>query len=271
MKLFSSLFLLATGAAVAVLIAILASCSDTKDFIANNNPYYIRAMKLREEKQFEEATASFQKCLRLTPETHEAHLQLAMLYDDHLGQPLKALYHYKMFIDNGRDAEKVALARQSFRELIRDFTSSLLEEFPSLKTDSADDDDKKDERVEELEQQKDKLLTKLRELNAELIKTRRHLQKRQQTVDQTIPDSSNGHPQTDRSEEQKEDFPEARFHTVERGDTLIKISRRYYDSGDYWEELLEVNEEKLQGDTSLEIGTELIIPDRAKIKEIRDS
>lgn len=269
MKILTSLFIFLIGAGAAVTLFLLPACSDTKDFLASNNPYYIRAMKLLEENQFEEAAEGFRKSLRLTPDTYDAHLQLAMLCDDHLRQPLKALYHYQMFIDNSRDAEKVALARQSLKELTREFTVSLLEEFPELKTDG--DNEEKKERIETLEDHKTTLLNKLKEVNAELVKTRRQLQKIRSSTRQTLDPETQ---QANKGNSQKADnreHPESQVHKVEKGDTLISISRQYYDSGTYWEELLKVNDDVLDGDTSLKIGTEMTIPSRQKIKELQDN
>jgi hypothetical protein len=40
------------------------------------NPFYQRGERLRKEEKYTEAAAAYEKCLRLSPESAKAHLQL---------------------------------------------------------------------------------------------------------------------------------------------------------------------------------------------------
>jgi LysM repeat protein len=54
--------------------------------------------------------------------------------------------------------------------------------------------------------------------------------------------------------------PAARQHVVAEGDTLSKISRRYYGTPDRWPEILEANRDVLRDARNLPVGASLRIP-----------
>ncbi len=74
------------------------------------------------------------------------------------------------------------------------------------------------------------------------------------------PDStiySTGHPTV----EQTEKIKTQRFHIVREGETLSEISRKYYDSANKWQKILEANRQIIKDVNKLRPGTKLIIPD----------
>ncbi len=53
---------------------------------------------------------------------------------------------------------------------------------------------------------------------------------------------------------------EARFHTVTEGDSLSRISMRYYGTPTRWQEIFNANRDLLQGSSVLRVGMQLRIP-----------
>jgi nucleoid-associated protein YgaU len=53
------------------------------------------------------------------------------------------------------------------------------------------------------------------------------------------------------------------IHTVESGDTLFQIAKKYYSNGRYWHAIKEANSDKVTANNTVQVGTELVIPDRA--------
>ncbi len=98
-------------AALAALMVGLAGCSGDA-LVDERNIYYIRGMKLREQKNHEEAAAAFETCLRLSPQSAQAHLQLALLYDEPLNDPLVAVYHYRRFLEMRPDDPNAEVAKE---------------------------------------------------------------------------------------------------------------------------------------------------------------
>jgi nucleoid-associated protein YgaU len=54
--------------------------------------------------------------------------------------------------------------------------------------------------------------------------------------------------------------PAPRFHTVADGDSLTRISTRYYGTASRWQEIYDANREVLRGENSLRAGQRLRIP-----------
>jgi nucleoid-associated protein YgaU len=54
--------------------------------------------------------------------------------------------------------------------------------------------------------------------------------------------------------------PAARTYVVAEGDTLTKISRKFYGNSGRWEEILKANHDILKDEKSLVVGSTLKIP-----------
>ncbi|HTO04387.1 MAG TPA: LysM peptidoglycan-binding domain-containing protein, partial [Opitutus sp.] len=52
----------------------------------------------------------------------------------------------------------------------------------------------------------------------------------------------------------------SRIHTVAKGETLTRISVRYYGTGDRWQEIYHANREDLRGQTTIRVGQLLLVP-----------
>jgi len=68
---------------------------------------------------------------------------------------------------------------------------------------------------------------------------------------------SEGHPTAERAEKIKTQ----RFHIVRDGETLSEISRKYYDSANKWQKILDANRDAIEDVSKLKPGTKLIIPE----------
>ena len=61
--------------------------------------------------------------------------------------------------------------------------------------------------------------------------------------------------------EQTEKIKAQKFHIVRKGETLSEISRKYYDSANKWQKILEANRDEIEDVSKLKPGTKLIIPE----------
>ncbi len=66
-----------------------------------------------------------------------------------------------------------------------------------------------------------------------------------------------GHPTV----EQAEKIKTQKFHIVREGETLSEISRKYYDSANKWQKILEANRQIIKDVNKLRPGIKLIIPE----------
>lgn len=52
----------------------------------------------------------------------------------------------------------------------------------------------------------------------------------------------------------------ARTHVVQKGDTLYKLARQYYNDQSKWKDIWQANKTRVPNKDKLEVGTKLIIP-----------
>ena len=55
-------------------------------------------------------------------------------------------------------------------------------------------------------------------------------------------------------------LPAARTHVVAEGDTLTRISRKYYGTSSRWQDILNANRDVVKDEKSLVVGSSLKIP-----------
>lgn len=51
-----------------------------------------------------------------------------------------------------------------------------------------------------------------------------------------------------------------RMHTVQKGDTLYKLARQYYNSASRWRDIHEANRDQISDPNRLKVGQTLVIP-----------
>lgn len=85
-------------ACCALVIVWLGGCGEPGGGLDENNRLYRRGLELREDGQFEEAARAFDACLRRSPQSYLAHLQLGVLYDDHFQDWPRAITHYQAYL-----------------------------------------------------------------------------------------------------------------------------------------------------------------------------
>src|SRR5882724_2886540 len=102
--------------ALAVVFALSAACersASVSDVAAEQEVNYLRAKKLYEQQDFPAAAEFYKKTLSVNPDFAKAHLELGLLSDDKLGDPIAAIYHYRRYLELRPDSEK--------RKLVEDF------------------------------------------------------------------------------------------------------------------------------------------------------
>jgi nucleoid-associated protein YgaU len=61
--------------------------------------------------------------------------------------------------------------------------------------------------------------------------------------------------------EQAEKIKTQKFHIIRKGETLSEISRKYYDSANKWQKILDANRDEIEDVSKLKPGTKIIIPE----------
>ncbi|MDT8389648.1 MAG: LysM peptidoglycan-binding domain-containing protein [Lentisphaeria bacterium] len=244
---------------IAAFAIILTGCSGSAPE-GTRHPLYIKGIKLEKAEQYERAAAVFERCLRQDPDNRPAHVHLGMLYEDHLNDPVTALYHYRQGAADGAEDAHAQFARHAAETVLEGLVARHLENTPADTAESTPEDgdagvEELKARVGELTRQRDFLASQLKTAVARLqaveteLKTSRAIQ--------TAP----------RPEADKPAAAVATSYQVKRGDTLSGIAREHYGSSTYWRALRDYNRDELRGGDQVIPGMTLRIPPRDTLEK----
>ncbi len=192
-----------------------------------------KAQQSAERGKFPETIAHYEAALDGTVATAEVHYKMALIHDDQLHDPIGAMHHYRRYLELDPEGKWARDARSFLKEdQLKAITS--LATGPILTSRDA---------------------TQLRNRNLNLTQQVTELQAKVKT----LRERSIAHPAKRVAGEDKTPS-HARYYTVEPGDTLAAIARKFYHSSSRWKDLQDANYHQLEGGVSLKPGMKLIIP-----------
>lgn len=231
---------------LAMLILGCGQSTGLPDADLERNPHYQKARKMSEQRDYKAAAAFYEKALLASPGQAKLHLEIGLLYDDKLGDPISAIYHYRHYLELQPDSDQ--------RQLVEDFIEraklSLASKLPqSPIVDPAE-------------------LTRLQSEKAALLQENSMLKTRLAEVERTVPSVAPVAPPpapvpvvaAAAAVEPGNDRVAARTHLVQRGDTLQSLALRYYGTRSGWEKIFQANRAILPSKDQLRVGQELVIP-----------
>lgn len=225
------------GAAVVLATALLSIFSSCDSLFQDKSKRALqRAEKKRAEGSFAEAIAAYESALDGTPTTAEIHYTLGLLYDEKMKDPVSALHHfqrYLVFAPKGRHAAEA-------RGCIKEDQAKL----NSMNSGGALMTQKESARMKNENLSLRKQIVDTRGQVTDLKVQLRAAQKEAKTH-ATAP---------------RQPPPGSKTYTVQAGDTLASIARKFYKSSERWKDIQDANFHNLQGTVNLKPGQELIIP-----------
>lgn len=258
--------------AFVAVLSLLTACERStpiSDDAAEQEVNYLRAKKLNEQQDFQAAAEFYKKTLSVNPDFAKAHLELGLLSDEKLGDPIAAIYHYRRYLELRPDSEK--------RQLVEDFIEraklSLAAKLPQspaidpgeltrLQNDKAallQENAMLRSHIAELEKVTTVAATAVTEPPAETVAT-------VPANVVTLNSSSTPNvvmaaaPVTTFGEPSSADPSRARTHLVQKGDTLQSLALRYYGTRSAWEKIYQANRSGLPSKDQLKVGQQLLIP-----------
>jgi tetratricopeptide (TPR) repeat protein len=237
--------------ALAVL-ALVGGCRSESRLPDERNPFYRRGCQLREQSAYDKAAEAFEKALRLAPNSVKTHLQLALLYDDHLGDPVRAIMHYRVYLEKQGEGGSV----EAVRTWLTRCEKRLLDELSARYADSQPEEDAP-VQVTERERQ---LVIQLKRLSEEntALRRKQELATRLKRPKPSKAKTAANPPAT--PEAKPPEPPEEKIYVVQKGDNLSVISKKMYGTSAYSRKLQEVNTAVLSGGDRLLPGMRLRIP-----------
>lgn len=230
----------------------------TSDAEQERNPYYQRARKASEMRDFQAAAEFYRKALVVNPQLARAHLELGLLCDDKLGDPISAIYHYRQYLELRPNSDKRQLV-EDFIERARLSLAAKLPQSPII--DSGELSRLQDEKLALL-QENAMLKTRIAELEkAVATQPVRILQQQPPAVAMAGPAAAAAAPGVVASAPgPATELGRARTHIVQKGDTLQSLALHYYGTRSAWDKIFQANRNLLPSKDQLKIGQQLVIP-----------
>ena len=181
----------------------------------------IEAREYLEAEQYKEAEATFKKALDENPLIARPHLDLAMIYQQHIINHIHAIYHYDRYLELRPETEKKEFIMEQRLKVARMLASAFLNASPEVKR---------------LIDQNQKLVVEVKRLRGNTITDNPEKETIAKTDGYTI------------------------YH-VKKGDTLSRIAKQFYDDPAQWELVYNANRDSLKSPSGIRVGQTLIIPE----------
>ena len=261
--------------ALVAMAGIICGCERSvsiTDAEAGHEANYQRAKAFCEQHDFQAAAELYKRALVVNPEFADAHLELGLLCDDKLGDPISAIYHYRRYLELRPDTEK--------KQLVSDFIEraklSLAAKLPQSPIVDPSDLTRLQNEKAALLQENAQLRTQIAELEKAAGAVKSAAVGPPLTMDYAVtpvsapvmtvrPDVAPATimaaaPMPTPVETVVGNPPHTRAHVVQKGDTLYSLALRYYGTRSAWEKIYQANRTGLASRDQLKVGQQLVIP-----------
>jgi tetratricopeptide (TPR) repeat protein len=246
----SSLFF----AAVSLTIVLLGCARSVplSDADEERNPYYQKAKKMCQSGDYQAAAGLYENALRADPQSAPAHLELGLLYDEKLGDPIAAVYHYRQYLALRPDSDKRQLV-QDFIERARLSLAAKLPEAPTVDPN----------QVARLQSENAGLMQENITLRARVAELERAVAARPSGAQDSAADIASSARVTQAAMVASSavvDASKPKTHIVQKGDTLQSLALKYYGTRSAWDKIYQANRNVLPSKDQLKIGQQLMLP-----------
>jgi LysM repeat protein len=225
---------------VGALACVLTACDSAPSWLPTNTN---KSRQLAEQSlavgDFPQAVRYYESCLDGTQASADVHYHLALIYDTKLEDPISALHHYRRHLRMDATSKWADEVNQSIGRIERSLAAKLSEGGLVTRAEAA----------------------RLRNENSQLreqIAALRGQPKQKATPPPTDRKGFSKVPETRQAEQAV--GQETRTYTVQKGDTLASISRKFYNTSGRWKDIVDANHNQLGGGTGIREGQVLIIP-----------
>lgn len=263
----------------AAAVLMLSACND---YVGKekSHPLFIKAGKEKSAGEYKEAARCYEEFLLICPKSSRTHHELGNIYSDYLNDPLRAVYHYRKWMEmnpddktNYEDVRLLAETAQKnlFKKLKVEYKDSAegkltSEEVQKLKDQLAQTQDSLKQSEEQNQKMKETLLAIKAEREKMNAQTLARNKQNQAAAAEKNPDAKNTRQTAGKKQPAAEPDKKAPAsgtqgtYKVQPGDTLIKISRKCYGTPRYYHLIVEANRGKIKNNNQVRAGQILVIP-----------
>lgn len=214
--------------------------------------------------RMEEALGAFERVIDARRDAPESHLEAGYIYLRTMKDPINAIYHFNRYLRLKPQSPQASQVRQLIETAQKEFARQLPAQPYEGQLDRIDLMD----LVKTLKQENDSLKRDLMAATARVEQLENVLgQARRSTPGQTSGQTAQIQPPMIRQAPtpspaaqtpSPSDAP--RSYTVQSGDTLSTISRRFYGTPSRWIDIYQANRDRLSSENALRVGQSIRIP-----------
>jgi tetratricopeptide (TPR) repeat protein len=227
---------------------ILCSCgkdAKTLDEKEERDPFVKQGQAYMEIKDYNKAEDAFKKAIENKPRMARPYLDLATIYHQYKPDYISSIFYYKRYLELRPESEKKDFINEQIQKVQIDLRDAVLTQSGAFK------------RIQELEQQQlenENLKRQLAQYQqvAQSQTVRQPVKEvSQKSVTQTIPKSTTATSPTESNHQ---------IYHVVAGDTLSKISAKFYSDSGQWDAIYQANKDRMKSPGDLRVGQTLVIP-----------
>lgn len=243
------------NAIVSVLIicsALFCGCKpgENPDARDERNPMIQQALALKDAGKIDEAAAAFRAALKKKPKLARADLELARLLHEHYKDYPAAVRHYNAYLFKRPGTQKQAMVETWIEEAFNDYAPGAPAVAKVLQ-------ENKDLRNFALKQQKD-----LRAATQQIQGLEKAVADAKAAAAKAVIEEGMAKTGTsaDAVKAEAKTVSEEKGYTVQKGDTLSRISGKVYGTTAKWQQIYDANRDIMKSPNDLQIGQKLKIP-----------
>ena len=268
---------------LAAAVLVLSACND---YVGKekSHPLYVKAAKEKSAGEYKEAARCYEEFLLICPKSSRTHHELGNLYSDNLNDPLRAVYHYRKWMEmnpddktNYEDVRLLAETAQKnlFKKLKEEYKDSAeakqaAEELQRLKDQLAQAQNSLKQVEEQNQKMKETLLAVKAErekMNAQTAaRNKQNLAAAAAAEKNAAAPAGSAKPAAPAAASKGKAVPAApagktvTSYKVQPGDTLIKVSVKCYGTPRYYHLIVNANRGRIGRNNQIRIGQTLVIP-----------
>ena len=227
------------------------------------------AKEFQSQGRYEDALITYLGLISIRRESPESHLEVGYIYLNTLKDPVRAIFYFDRYLELKPESERIIQVKQ----LIETAKLEFLRQLPTKPFQGDVDRINLLEIIEKLKKENDTLKLKYNKALLE-IKAKRGQEAMNQvsiSLNEMIPNDRNSSQSegsnltsniasTSNATGMVDPREVPKSYVVQAGDTLSKISEKFYGTANRWNDIYQANRDTLSSARSLKVGQELLIP-----------